>query len=869
MFYIRQWLEDEAKKHDSEWANDVIRTIRWNSRPLINLEHAQKGMAYLMGTQDMSPIRNKFLDPQKINLTNSTVSAGGVVQGAVDNDKVWLKEAMVGVEFKSLPIMEKLRAILTAEMKKMGVIVNVKAEDPTSTVARENDKALIKKRKNIESLLRYIYGGIGEEPVTLDQHEERFGEKVGSGNVQDFDAMGFEEQDPQDVKTFFDNFHKLNWEIEAQQVINYFMKFNEVEESLIDNWVTDIIAKKATAAQAFVSETTGAVRYQYIAPETVFIYGGGRRKDYNDANAKGFQITITIKEMLERIGNSFDFEAQWNNLLIAVQYGQGVEITGIGADPQGGWYCESKQGVRYTRNDFMQFKVNFGYVEWSTQEHEETEQGLPKQMSGAFYQDNQPGNGERYQKKAAFETPTYKANYLAISAYEQILFNFGKMSYQDIEGYSDFNSNFSIITYKEIGESLSLVCAPYIDLINECWYNFKHEVRRAKPRGRGWNYQGLIAMAQEMFADENIAPAGKVQKMMQLLDQSANELYSYPELNGNEVPIPGNQMNYDIPNGLSKEVMMWWETMNATWQKMLDTAGISPLREGDPGGPRDSMNNQFKALEYSQASTYYLPNTVTYICQQLASKTMMFVQDIIHFKTIDTMAYKFLSDAVGEETLNVIYGMGKKAMHRYGVFVESMNLAPMKAKLDAVLQMAVQKGTLTTSQYLLIDQIQSPSKAFKVLAYMEQRNQKIASQQAMALQQQQGQQAMAIEEAKKQNILLEGQLKIQQEEVKGQYLVKAHTVGADAGIIKTDMKLSGDAMLAVQAARLDIEKTRAEVNGLGNVPMQSPQSNQPMQSMPPKGMPPQEGTMDGLPANPEESVRQQLRQKVEPQPTGY
>lgn len=871
MLPIKQWFSFEEGEKNAEYANNVIRWVRTQMQPLVNVENARIGMNYLLGRQDMSPIVNLFQNPAKLNLGNRPVSpllAKGYLddpEGKRAGEGAFLQDEMIGVEFKPLPILEKHKNIIIAEMKKMGVVTNVRASDPTSTVARKNDEYFIKNKKEIEGLLSYIYTSIGQHPVALSEYKDRFGEKHDSGNTQDFEKMGLQNDSPDDIAFFMDNFHKLDWEIALQKVIDTMMSFNEVEEEKIEKWTTDLLAKKATAAQMYVSDISGALTYNYLTPETVYIYGGGRRKDYNDANAKCYQQKITIKEFLDRVGSAFDWREYLDNIILSVFTASNgaVDITGINPDLGGqnsSWFARTADNNTYSYNQFMQFKVLFGYMEWVAQdetEYGEKTEGVKgkkfnnkedskknKRKGNATentpYKDNQNPDGKKYPTKARYETPTYKAYYLAVTSVDHIMFDFGRVTYQDIEGYNDFNSNFTIITYKEIGDPISIMCRPMIDLINECWYKWKYEIRKAKPRGMNYNYDSLMTIARDLYQDTEMTEGEKFEKIISWRNASANGVWTFPiGADGKAINLTSAQLDIELANGLTPEVMRWWEIMVSTWDKMIDMVmGTANLRQGDAPGDRSSMNNEFKALEYSQNSTYYIPDTITFMCRQLASRTSMITQDIVQFKDYDTLAYKFLETMVGEDVLFKISGMGKKAMHRYGIFVESLNQAPKMAKLSARLDFALQNGKITNAEALLVEQIKSPNVAFITLAYFEQRNARIAQQNAMSLQQQQAQAQMAIEKQKEKNIMLEGNFMIEGKRIDAESNQQGHLITQQGGVAKAAMKHSSDVDQIYAKTDADIQRERELLNNTGKStpPPIVPQA--PMQGAP-GGPPPQ------------------------------
>lgn len=859
MFPLKNWFEADRSKHDSNWFNDLTRFIRWQMKPLISSDEAAMGMDYMLGRQDMSYVTNLFLNPTNLNIDNKAQPGAlsnrfGEAIRPHENHQEFLQAEMQGIGFRPLPLMEKLRNIIVSEQKKMGIVVNVRAEDPTSTEDRRNDKALVKHHHKIQNFLSYIYTSIGQTPVSMDNVQSRFGEKPDAGNTQDFHAMGLNPMDPSDVDFFFKHFHKLDQEIAAQDPIDYFMSYNQVLDKM-ENWANDCIAKKALAAKVYVSEVNGAVTYEYVAPESIFIYGGGRRKDFNDANAKVYEQKCTVRQMIDIIGNSFDIEKEWDRLLVAISFTNGVEFTDIKTSYRGCCSAGNNEsfefrsnGVSYGYNQFMDFKVTLGYIECNSQV--ENYKADTEKEKTAFHQNNQPK--EKYQSQARYETPMYKAYYLAVSAVDQILFDFGLMPYQDIEGYNDWCSNFSIITWKEIGDPISIVCKPFLDLINEAWYKFKYEIRRAKPRGTDYNYDSLVTIAMDMIPDTNVTKENKINKVIQMFDRSPNNVWTFPMIDGKPVMLTNNQLNIDKPNGLTPQALDWWKIVLDTWDKMMDFVGIAPLRQGDPGGPRDSMNNQFKALEYSEASTYYIPDMLTYCIQQLAQKTTFYVQDIITYKTVDTMAYRFLVDAVGQETLDKLETLGKNALHRFGIFIESLNQTALRTKLEAVLVEAVKNKSITTGEYLLMQDIKSPKKAFEIFAYFEQRNKRLAQKAIMDQQKQQQDAAMSLEQMRQKTETIKGSYSVQVAQIQANAQIQNHLINQKGGLDKQILKQNGDIELVYHQAAAEIATEQKTLNDTGKT---TPPSAPP---------PPQSNALAASPGQPPSSA-QQLRANAEPQ----
>jgi hypothetical protein len=838
MYFLREWFATVKTEKTSEWAATCIRFSRTYARQMVSDDEAATGMAYLEGTQSLSWLEEQFLNPGKINLTNENIRrinpATGTPIQPHTNHKEFLNDHMRNANFVPLKILEKFLQINIAEMQKVGMPLDVRAIDPTSSEQRKQDANLLKNKPQIEKDLSEIHNKIGEPPVKLDHYKARFGEDPANGNIDAFKSMGLTDGDAADVNQFINYFYKLKQEISAQDIIEYIATVND-DSRKVQKWVRDMWSKKAIAGYCHVSDVTGQIVHDYLAPETVWIYGTGRREDFDDANAKFVQYRVSIREMLDLFGNSFDFETQFSHLLMAITFaGQALEWTGIRSSNQTIGWGDVRSGKQTFRmdgresnyDDFMSLKVVVGYIEWDTQNQNAFGE-VDKSKGSSVAEDNQPTNEERYQTKARFETPMYKSFYLATSLIDQVLFNFGEMTYQQIEGYNDINSKYSIITWKEPGTPLAITAIPFLDLAHEVWFKMLYEYRRAKPSGMMYNYSSIISMMENLYTDQQISREAKLQKFISFLDSSANQFYDYPiGPDGKAIINNAGQVHIPLENGPSQTVKIYWEQFIATLDELQEICtGRSPLRAGDPGNSRDSMNNQFKALEYSQNSTAYIPEMLTFMYQQYAQKTMLYVQDIIQFKDYNTLAYKYLEDGVGKEALETIKGLGKKAMHKYGIFIESIDQTAQRAKLSQRIDFALQTSKITNAQALLVEDIKSPKKAFLWLAYFEEKTQKQVQQNAMQLQMQKTQGDQQTEQMKMQGIKLKGDYDVQVATIQASADKQGKIINQQGGLAKKAMEHTSD-MLQIEAeADADLKRQSQNIDNTGK---QNPPAPQPV-----------------------------------------
>lgn len=753
---LREWFELDESKKDANWGNMIITYLRQHMQPVINDSHAREGIEYLFGDHSMEEVKAMFKDPKK-----------------------------AGVNFAPVAIMEKIRNIFISEMRQMGIIINVRATDPTADEDKMHDVGLIKRKKHIEGLMSYLYQSIGEPAYKLEDEERISGKKPYKGNGQEFDSMGLNPEDPEDVDFFLKHFHRFDHEIALGDCIEFIMTYNEVDE-LISYWVNDILSKKAIGGKMYVSDETGAVKIGYLAPESISALQG-RRKDYKDATCIGYEQNVTVAEMIEIIGNEFDYDRDMNELLRAVNYAYKSEYTGVHSDNK---LYYGQQGNCCSYSQFMQFQISLGYIEFKStnaKAYKVTDKNtfgnysvFPISLSQEVSADS------RYRKESEYQQCTYKAYYLAYSPSAQRLYKWGKLNYQYFEGAEDQISNYSIFCYKEVGKSVVEIAKPFIQFIEKNFKKFEYMVVRAKPPGRAYNYESLVKIAMQMFPEANQRVG--VETVLGLFYESANEIYTLPEIDGQAMG-GGTNVNYDIPHGLSKSIVEFKNNIDWGIEQINSLIGISPLRDAYSPKPREAVGLQEKALDYSQHATYYIPGMVTNMLNRMAVRGCYYVQDIITFKDKNTIPYKFFCRALGYLTVEKISTLERVAAHRYGIFVESLDQGKEVAELKQVLFAALQNKAIDTAQYLLIKGIKNPKKAYLIFAYMENRNKKLAMAAVAQQKEAEVKAGLALEAAKQDTLKLKIHGELAVEDKKGEWFFKAHAYSADLGMQKKVMEL--------------------------------------------------------------------------------
>lgn len=789
MLSNRDLLEFDPKKKDATWADRYVTYLRMHMTYLVNPRRAKKNMAFLMGQTNMDEVKKMFKDPSK-----------------------------TGLQFIQIQVLEKLRNITIAEVDNAKIYISANCIDPTANNDRKRDKELLQNRSLIEASVSGMRQQIGAPPYKLSDAKDEDGRPVFKGNIEKFDEMGLDGNSPDDVQHFFDVYHRLRHEIRAEIPANIFMRLNKVQRQL-PLLCNDILAKKAVAMHSYVNEMTGQVMIRVLAPEIVKCMLG-RELDGTDAKALGYERVVTVSEFIELAGNDFDWDRDFNDLLTSVNYANTTEYTGVRT---GDRYYGS--GIRSVNMDaFYNLNVTVGYVEFKTVNGTQlkiTERdfhGNPNVIKVDW--DSPVSKNSSYSREERYKMITMKALYLVYSSTGQRLYKYAPVAFQKREGANDEYSAFSICISKDLGPCVVEVAEPFIIPLHKAFEKMVWMINKALPDGRAFNYSALLKLAESMQENNPTNPntpgvsnGVAVLKLMEQFVTTGNELYdTVTDNSGN--PIGGNgQPNYKIENGLSKSVGEFFTLWNQFQSAIFDYNGVSPLASGEQLPDRAGYKIQMEALQTSRKATAYVRRILNSLFEDVSTRVLSYTQDIVRYKSLFPIAYKYLEQLLGEEGVEDIDSMGDIAIHRYGTFMEAFNSQYDRQMLEMDVNQAMANKEITFEQKLLILNIDSPKQAGMVLAYQTEK----ARKQAIQAQQQISNNQMAQD---KQRIELETELQrikgdiiLQSKKIEADGLIGAAKVTADASIKVAEMKIQAEPDKITAQADADKERIEMMMNG--------------------------------------------------------
>lgn len=726
MIYLQDWYQIDPLKKDAEWGNKIITFLRQYMQPLVTLEDASLGMQYLLSRYDMEFARKIFKDPVKS-----------------------------GVDFKTIAVLEKLRNIIISEVTEAGVHVNANAIDPLAQDLKKRDKELLENRKKIEALMTTLRGQIGMPAYSLNDEHQSTENGLFSGNVGDFDNMGLDDNSVEDIDYFFRTHYRLTNEMRIEDALSYFIKFNELPEQLA-LWVDDVMAKKAVGGQTYVDKNSGAIKMVRVAPENIRVLPGHRR-DFKDAPSISIERKVTVAEFLELVGDAFDWETEWQQLLQAINYTANQDFNGIIVGPHRCYGDANGKVLDYSA--CLGYTIAIGYIEFKSingTTYKVTEKNFNGNKRAFPKSPNwNPEGGEAYTKQTKTQECTYCSYYLCTGYATQRLYKWGKLYRQELLGAEDTYSNFTIRCFKEVGPSMVEVAMPYIRIIVKAWVKIEWLINKAKAAGYDYSYESMRDIAKKMYPDSG--EGNSITKLMELFEDSANSLHTNASVDGKPLG-GGGEVNFFRKNGIDPGIGDLQKIIDWQFNLILDQLGISPLRNAYQPEQRDTFKLQEAAQKSSDKATGYLPRMIYNLIDNMSISALHYVQDIVTYKDIDTMPYNFLIKALGDETVVGLKELGKVSAHRYGIYLRSFDDYIQKQEIDAIAAVQLTNKEISLEQYLLIKSIESPKKALKVLSFerkrQEKREQELAQQQSqMRIQETQAaaQSNMQLEQLKGQN----------------------------------------------------------------------------------------------------------------------
>lgn len=797
--------EYDGDKKDPKWGDMCCTNLRRNWRRMVGVARGIDDRRLMFSMQPLDYVRNSFQDTEFITNT----------------------------QFLPLPILESLVNTVVDEIRKAPPKIEVKATNPAAINEKENDIQLLKNRQIAEKDISGVNAQVKQPPFKIG------GDRYNS-NVQDFDKMGLDENDSDDVNFFSDSYHRLWYEIGAQSLIDNIVKYNEFDEITLRKLVKDIFSYKSCAAQAYVDRITGAIKWRYLDPEIcrgVF----GQTNDGKDDVCRGWEQNVTLMEFLERVGNEFNWQRDWRYLLWAINQCNSTRFTGfvrdsIQFDCCGNAEWEIQGGMVGWESSLLDwslaytYKVSMGYIEWQTPEATATY--LKKYKDEKFiepvqysYELKKKKQVKEYYKESFYQQQWYCTYFLATTSVSQWIFDFQKVYFQTLEGFNDEYSNGTLKYWQEEGLSAVEIAKPYIREANLEFYRRLWLIYKAKPDVDEFQYEELIELSKAFKREFGQQAAnGAMPSMENVLNQIIQyqrknhvRIRMYPRIDGRPVPtvMPIEKRG---TGGIDATATMMQAAI--TWAEMNIAAkiGINPMRLGMNPPPRESNKTEQDIVGASYNSTGYMYFMVYNVKRTLCIASMNYAQDILKYK--DSIPYNWILNMVGTELFESLKSLGNLTAHRMGIFVGDYSTSLDKQQILAAANAALSQKEISYSQWFVITQTQDYKMAAKQIDFFKRRQEKKVRQHQIQDMQMQHQNKMEEMAAEKDLEVTKGQLVIEGKRLDAQAIILSAQIQAKAKTDTTMMKNEAEPEkigLKTESAK-DLEQMKSNLQGQQSMP---------------------------------------------------
>lgn len=724
---IEKFLDFDETQRDEAWATELVKQVLLNAKPIIDKAEYERREKVLFGKFDDADLARVF--------TGKTM----------ERLKKKLSKSFV-------PFFERVRISLIADRDQTGLTITVDSLDPEKEMKKKKDKDLLVNRKGIEGLLNGITANNGMPP-------KKFTGKDFNGNMDQFDEMGLNEQDPDDMNFFLDSHWGLKAEIELSKVINPVARINQLTRKY-NRYINDILIDLTIFSQISIDQVEGKIKIDDIRPYAVDVLHASKdTNDFKEAQAFNVRHETNIRGFMRKFGSDFDFANRWSELMSAVYIGDERKgISGI-SDEDGTVMFGTSEKKCVNIHTFMDMPIKYGRCEFKTVTRERTQ--LRVNENGNLIKSRiakiDPTNIANVDEKSSEDT--YYAYYFNLTGVSPILVKWGKVYMQNFEGLHDEYSGFTIKGNRMKGVPVAITLEPFHNMIQVCFKMTEMLINDVKPDGLLMNYSSILKVAEFLKSNSKDAPADQmsgIEMFLKMAEESPNLLADSPETEEGQPMGGGNlgvQPNKKGLNSAANDLIKIIDWVELKVEKYLGTQGI------DLAEPRDGYKLSLENKKRARAATAFIDSVLLAHLEDIGITILNYAQDIAKFP--DIPAYKYLETLVGENAMGFLKTL-EKAAHRYGIVLNTFNNDIQKQEIIGEAQAAMRNKEISFQHYMAIRSFDSDKSAASYLAREKQIAEKKAQQNALtALQQQEAVNQKAHEREK------------ELENLKGQWLEKA------------------------------------------------------------------------------------------------
>lgn len=701
---------DPARK-TKDWFRRILLDIMSRKKFLISEAEYRLNESYADGTYDVGWIKKQY----------------DVFNQPADS---------LNMTFEPLDILGHRINSIVSMIEKIGFAPKAQTTDPTARDKKDADIELLKAEKQLEPL-RKKFGealGIGQ-PLQISKESDF------SSDISPVSKMGLDISNPIDEGIFRDYLQRQVWEIALEVGSEHYLKQNEYNEKL-KLVLRDLVNQGCAAQQVVINSYSGEPMLSYIYPFNAYTIVS-KQPDGKDGIGKGWEKNVTVREVIAIMGKDVTLEDLESLLSQANTNGntnyQGVWMYGDRYDPSAGFsypYGASRDKCCEWQY-FLNMTCSLGYLELKSQDSDlylhrkengnlftikkEYDYTAPENIRKRDSIEEIERDSDRFLEYKFYDV-TYKGYYLPFS---NIVFGFGKLPLAVRYGTKNELTDYSIITQRLRGKSMTQKCIPFVKHIMSLWAKIQYFINESRPSGESWDIDTVREISQEIIGIS--ANESKILETLKVLQNNTNTVHkTVKTVDGQPIGGDADPVKQRV-RGLDPTVIQMYELIQRDKNQIIEITGVSDVLLATQTNDRAGLGVSQIALQQSLNTIYYIQSATQKMFSDVCFSFAQKIQYIVNGDK-STEAYKSVIKAIGERNVEAIKLMGDTPSYAYSIFIEWGMNQIQRDQVDQLTNLLVQSKSITAAQAFQIKDVRNWKLAGALLAYYDQKQLQMAQQ---------------------------------------------------------------------------------------------------------------------------------------------
>lgn len=646
-------------------------------------------------------------------------------------------DVYVNINWQILNLATKLINIMIGKIVKLEYDSICTPIDPVSVDAKRQRRSMMEAYQENEKFFADMGIGLSKEQLGFDP------------------AIMPKTSDEMDIH--MDMHDKDRMALEAELAIELAKQNNNFEQ-VRKEYIMEMVYHGIGAVEERNNQE-GITKIKNLHTESV-IAGNSKSEDFKDISHAGYVENITFGELKVLAQSQFtddQYKDIYENHFKKTDVGHGNDPSNVNSYGRSQHQSEEKTGTI----------MKFYFKSTNTQPYEKKKDSRgnrrmyptePGKGSSKEYKEKYIETGEREIITDSYEV-VYEGTWIVGT---EFVFNYGLLVDMEVTKSNMCETNIPIHIFAPNmydGKVVSVVneMIPILDEIQVNWLQFQHAISKYIPDGPSVDIDGLLNVAMGK-GGKNMTP----KELMKMFYKTGTHVYKGSQLNGQN----GNGKPIQILTNSNSESAGAF--LNNVFTLINVLRGITGLNESaDASTPSADalVGTSQLALAGTENALEYLYHGDRMMLKHIAESTVLLTQNAVKRRKISGFV-----NALGESSARFWEVNKDISLREFGIEVNPRPSGQERAAFLTTLGNAYAKGTLSTADYLDLQQIKNLKLATQLMKVREKRNKAEADQANQANIQQQSQanqeSAMAVEQAKQQTLQLDHKFNIELEMLK-------------------------------------------------------------------------------------------------------